>query len=460
MRDTAPLLRGSIRVQLRRFSRLMGAVVALTVIALLACQLWLQRSVVRLENDLLPHWQLAQQLYSDARALSAQAARLPLALSEGELDTVRARVASQTNLLHDGLQRLIRHTGPHADNARLELAVRQLQEAIEQASQAASQRISLGWSAALSLEASRKVNALRRIERDLARLVDDNTLILSSYASTLATDNERLLEQQREAFALQRWLLTLLILASGAGIGLLLMGQSRLLERRLLRRIDQLRQSMAEGRVDEDLLRDAGRDDELAAMQIELARLLARLTEQNQALEELATTDTLTRLANRRALNERLAGEVARQRRHGQPLSLLAIDIDHFKQVNDSRGHAVGDQVLQGLAAILRSGTRQTDLVARQGGEEFIVLLPGSTLEGARLLAEHLRARVAAEPVQSSEGPVPLSISIGVASLGAAENAEALLERADQALYRAKRGGRDQVCLADEDPSLSHPRRA
>lgn len=451
MRDSAPPLRGSVRVRLRRFSQLMGAVVALTIAALLACHLWLQRSAVALEEDLLPHWKMAQQLYSDARALSAQATRLPLALSEGELDTVRARVASQMQLLEEDLARLEAHTGLTGDSAALALSIAKLQDAIARASSAASQRVALGWGAALSLEVSHEVNALRRIERDLARLVDEQTVVLSSYASALATDSERLLDSQRSAFALQRWLQTLLILFAGLGIGLLLMAQSRLLERRLLRRIDQLRQTMASGSVDERLLHADGRDDELDAMQVELARLLNRLTEQNQALEQLAATDTLTRLANRRALHERLALEVMRQQRYAQPLSLLAIDIDHFKQVNDTWGHAAGDRVLQDLAQILCSGARQSDLVARYGGEEFIVVLPGSPREGAEAMAEHLRARVVAQRFSLPGGAtVPVSISIGSATLAAGESADSMLARADAALYRAKHLGRNRVCLAPE----------
>lgn len=461
MNHPAPPTHGSVRARLQRFSALMAGVLVLTTAALLASQLWLQRSMLTLEQSLLPHWQAAQRLHTDARTLSAQAAHLPLSLSQGALDTVRTRVDTHLALLEEDLQRIVVLSGENAESASLEQAIRQLQAAIQRAHQIASQRIALNETSAHGLQAHRAVHSLRRTERNLARLIDDNTVILSSYASALTSDIDRQLALQREQLALQRWTQTLLILLAGLIVGALLMAQSRLLERQLLRRIDALRTTMASGTVDQHLLHGSGHRDELEAMQVELARLLDRLTRQNLILEQLATTDPLTGLANRRRLHEQLEQELARHRRQAQPLSVLTIDIDHFKRINDTWGHAAGDLVLKQLSLALSANSRQYDLVARYGGEEFMVILPATGTHDALPTAEHLRHRVAELGIRLPDGsPVACTISIGIATLDEGESAQQLIDRADLALYRAKRMGRNQVSLAEPaTPALTAPHR-
>ena len=171
-------------------------------------------------------------------------------------------------------------------------------------------------------------------------------------------------------------------------------------------------------------------------------------------LRAKATTDELTRLANRRTLFERLAIEYERvQRNPGLRCCLLAIDIDHFKRVNDTWGHAAGDVVLKHVAQTMKQQTRRIDIAARIGGEEFIILLPDTTVENAQALAERIRASVANTPANSGGQQIAVTISIGLSAIHPEDrNDQAALERADLALYEAKHSGRNRVRL---DPSLA-----
>ena len=161
----------------------------------------------------------------------------------------------------------------------------------------------------------------------------------------------------------------------------------------------------------------------------------------NASLEQLAERDGLTGLLNHRAFHLRLAAEIEHAQRVGGTLSLLFVDLDHFKEVNDQFGHLAGDEVLRHVAAVLQDVAREGDVVARVGGEEFCVLLPHTAAIGARLPAERVRAAVAV-----LRDPVPLTVSVGVASYPEdAAAARDLFEKADAALYEAKRRGRNRV---------------
>jgi diguanylate cyclase (GGDEF)-like protein len=166
-------------------------------------------------------------------------------------------------------------------------------------------------------------------------------------------------------------------------------------------------------------------------------------------LRRLSMRDGLTGLLNRRALEEALVEQVGRSRRSGEAFCVLMLDADHFKQVNDRFGHAVGDQALKHLSKLLQGHMREVDRVARFGGEEFLVLLPGLALADALPLAERLRAIIAAAPLSHADGEIRLSVSIGMAEWnGPPEDASRLVVRADAALYEAKRRGRDRVASA------------
>jgi len=171
-------------------------------------------------------------------------------------------------------------------------------------------------------------------------------------------------------------------------------------------------------------------------------------------LEARATHDALTGLPNRRLFEQRFDRAIAEARRYANPISVLAIDIDHFKQLNDRCGHAAGDAALIAVARALETAIRATDTVSRVGGEEFVVILSHADLAEASKVAEKLRKEVAALDVPSASGqPLGhLSISVGVAQLRDDEDGAELLGRADAALYDAKRLGRDRVSTVPPPP--------
>ena len=178
-----------------------------------------------------------------------------------------------------------------------------------------------------------------------------------------------------------------------------------------------------------------------------------RLTErmrQNVLLSmRLATTDAVTGLYNRHYMMHHLSSSIARARAGSRPMALMMIDIDHFKAINDTHGHAAGDKALRMVADRLAMHMRGVDLIARYGGEEFVVVMPDTDLKTASAIAERVRGLVAAEPVVAGAAELTLTVSIGVASLQD-EDADGmlLLSRADEALYAAKRGGRNRVVVA------------
>ena len=182
--------------------------------------------------------------------------------------------------------------------------------------------------------------------------------------------------------------------------------------------------------------------------------VLRDMTERRLAVErlqDLATKDPLTGLANRRHFFEQADRELKLAIRHGHPLSLLMIDADHFKRINDAHGHPVGDEVLRRLATALRSQLRATDLAARYGGEEFIVLLPSTSAAGAMLLAERIRVAIRECKLAVGDATITWTVSIGVTEVRAGDlTLEALVERTDSALYAAKAAGRDRALCAPD----------
>jgi len=178
----------------------------------------------------------------------------------------------------------------------------------------------------------------------------------------------------------------------------------------------------------------------------ELAAINQVLSEKNKELQELSVKDGLTGLHNRRHLMETLTSEAARAERHRHPFAVLMIDLDHFKQYNDTLGHLAGDRLLVRIAQIFRESIRTVDYAARYGGEEFLVLLPESSPEAALGVAERIRSVVAADTCGGAHEMGKVTVSIGVAVFPKSGNtAEALIARADEALYEAKRRGRNRV---------------
>jgi diguanylate cyclase (GGDEF)-like protein/PAS domain S-box-containing protein len=175
-----------------------------------------------------------------------------------------------------------------------------------------------------------------------------------------------------------------------------------------------------------------------------------------RSLVHLAATDPLTGLANRRHFLDQMALALARQQRHDTVTALLMLDLDWFKKVNDRYGHATGDEVLRHVAAVMTTSLRRIDLLGRLGGEEFAILLPDTEADGAHEFAERLRQRVTAQPARTESGEIRVTLSIGVTPFSPQDgDIDAILARADRALYRAKENGRDR---AELEPAPFHER--
>jgi len=231
--------------------------------------------------------------------------------------------------------------------------------------------------------------------------------------------------------------------------GLMTIGEFDGVTRTLLGRVWQTAEGLrvvAEFDVEElerisDALLDLNRDSMLSQRTLGVENEALKLRE--EAMVETSLTDALTGVGNRRKLDQAMAIEIARAVRTGQPLSVLMTDLDHFKQINDRHGHAIGDKVLAHFGALLRLQTRPTDVAARFGGEEFVVLMPHTNIEHAKAVAERIRITLAQEHLEPMTEPV--TSSFGVAELTADETAESLLRRVDAALYQAKHTGRNKV---------------
>jgi two-component system, cell cycle response regulator len=205
--------------------------------------------------------------------------------------------------------------------------------------------------------------------------------------------------------------------------------------------------------VNDYLLRPVDKQELMARVNTQIKRW--RYTEQlrsnvKQSIE-MAVTDALTGLYNRRFMEKQLSALTLNAANRGKPISLLVVDVDYFKSINDNHGHDVGDRVLQELAARLKEGLRNLDLPCRTGGEEFIVVLPDTDKTVALRVGERVRKLIGARPFNAGakSGPLTITVSIGVASFEAAEDTmESLLKRGDEALYQAKREGRNRVIPA------------
>jgi len=180
--------------------------------------------------------------------------------------------------------------------------------------------------------------------------------------------------------------------------------------------------------------------------------LASVVIEYQQHLSNLATQDPLTRLLNRRGLDDALQVSRAQAARRSLPSSAIMVDIDHFKQVNDSFGHEIGDQVLRQVADIITRLCRSSDVIARTGGEEFLVVLPETELDSARILAERIREAIGERPLLVDSQRIGITVSLGVSSVVGDLNLDELSLEADRAMYLAKRGGRNRVASVEHKP--------
>jgi len=190
-------------------------------------------------------------------------------------------------------------------------------------------------------------------------------------------------------------------------------------------------------------------EERLQAMELESKELRLHLAQQ----EQMASRDALTELPNRAAYDRRVLSEFVQWRNNlvndpNYGLCLAICDVDHFKSINDTYGHLAGDKVLKILAKEISSRLRKTDFVARYGGEEFVIIMPATSLEDAEPLINSVRQKIEKCPFHFKEKQVQITMSFGLASFGELDTPEKVFERGDKALYRAKEGGRNQVCLA------------
>lgn len=180
--------------------------------------------------------------------------------------------------------------------------------------------------------------------------------------------------------------------------------------------------------------------------------LASVLIEYQQRMSHMATEDPLTRLLNRRGLEDALQVSLAYAARSGSATAAIVVDIDHFKRINDSFGHETGDQVLRLVAGIIERQCRASDVVARAGGEEFLLVLPDTDVAAARVLAERIRAAIGDHPLVVEQQRIPVTVSLGVAGGEGAVRLDALAAEADRAMYLAKRGGRNRVAAVENRP--------
>jgi diguanylate cyclase (GGDEF)-like protein len=190
----------------------------------------------------------------------------------------------------------------------------------------------------------------------------------------------------------------------------------------------------------------------------ELTEHNVRLEQANEVLNQLSITDGLTKLHNHRFFQDHLTREIKRVSRNGEPLSMLLIDIDDFKQLNDRFGHAAGDELLTRMAPILNNAVRETDLVARYGGEEFVILALNTDVQGAFALAEKVRTAIAESSfiLDDSLRPLRVTVSVGVAQYRG--NRKRFFQKADEALYRAKADGKNCTVVDADDADSMRPR--
>jgi two-component system cell cycle response regulator len=193
-----------------------------------------------------------------------------------------------------------------------------------------------------------------------------------------------------------------------------------------------------------------GLQDELIRRQTEVHKVNTQMAALNAQLEKAANTDALTEMANRRHVFERLSELWSLAERHNHPTACIMLDVDHFKRVNDTYGHATGDEVLKTVARIIAEQVRRYDVCGRFGGEEFIIICPETTVEDAGKLAERVRAAIEAHPVAVENASIAVRLSAGVAARRPDDaKPDSMIAEADAMLYHAKQNGRNQVWVAD-----------
>jgi diguanylate cyclase (GGDEF)-like protein len=298
--------------------------------------------------------------------------------------------------------------------------------------------------------AANGLDLARRFDTTIAAATDRLAAATDDLQRDLASDHA----DAERAYERTEW-----IAGIAAGLSLLSMVAGVLTIGRLLRvSVDRLVDGatrFASG--DRDHRIDVQVPPELHRVAEEFNHMILRIRDSEAALADLARRDRLTGLLNRRAYDEAIADALARRQRLNEDVSILLLDIDHFKRINDTHGHAAGDDVLRAIAATVTAQVRQIDKVCRIGGEEFVVILHDADRRAAAAMAERVRSAVEQNPVAIDAKPISVTVSIGVAIADDDGDAAALLARADAALYDAKQGGRNRVVTAREASAAARP---
>lgn len=275
---------------------------------------------------------------------------------------------------------------------------------------------------------------------------------MATLVAALAFQAEAQVQASREHAAERTRLMVLLLSLATLAALFILVGLYRSLRRRVLDRLQALSDALADWRAGgRPAMAIGGPADEISDLAATLSELVVAVDRRTAELVAQATTDPLTGLYNRRGFYERAAEALARAARYEAPLSVVVGDIDHFKRINDSYGHATGDRVLRETALLWRSQLRDVDVSGRLGGEEFAALLPHTGEEAAGLVAERIRTAIGGMRITADDGRiVACTISLGVTTMRPGDGMDALMARADLALYDAKSRGRDCVVCAPQ----------
>lgn len=396
----------------------------------------------------LPRFRAAVHLSMDANAAAALSVRMSTAASQAERRSLLDRLAERHLAMEAHFAALADIGADPGAIAALRRHRDSLMDGAIALSSIAQEEISLRAVGAKDAEVLGRLDELEQRRRNLILRQQDLSSELAGFVTALAAEAGHRFDAQRAAAGRAMLQAVAVVgacaLAAMAAVVWMYWG----LRRHVVDRILALRGAMLNWRGGAVEVARVG-NDEITQMSDTLVELVGAVERRNAELEVMATTDSLTGLANRRRFAERAEDEIRRALRYETPLSLIVGDVDHFKAVNDGWGHDVGDQALRHVADIWRRELREVDLSARQGGEEFVALLPETAASQASLVAERIRTVIADTPLATDGGAsLALTISLGVASLAPGEGLVDLMRRADQAMYQAKGAGRNVVRVA------------
>jgi diguanylate cyclase (GGDEF)-like protein len=434
--------RSIVRLFVRRILLIVALTLSLGGAAIFSLSTLAQEAETAVELH-LPRMTVAYRLSVDAVAIADLSIGLGTVATESERRTIEDRIVSRAAIMDRNIQQLEAMTPGQVVLAPMRRTRDDLMDGMRALSALVQDEILLrrsgGTAPQLEVLAGRKRNLLMRQQSIAGQL----TTVLSAAASEAEHEARH---QQAQAGMLARRMLVML--AAGTVLGLLsILWVTHAFRVHLIDRVLGLRAAVVLWRRQGRFEPPPFRPDEIGDLGESLGEMIATIESRTAQLGRLASTDDLTGLSNRRHFMQGASEELRRNARYGRPCSVLLGDVDHFKKINDSRGHAIGDAALRHTAAIWRAGLREMDLSGRLGGEEFVALLPETDADAAVTVAERLRRALESQLIDT-DSPFFCTISIGVAEARPGESIDTVLARADTALYDAKHSGRNRVCLA------------